>query len=166
MRQTVGPGERLRTLWNRLSGFPGGRWLFSRLFAVRVPYSGTIRPIVLELEPGHARVAMRDRRRVRNHLQSIHAIALINLGELSTGLALTCGLPSSVRGILVELSMEYLKKARGTLTADCSCEIPVIREDRVVEITSRIHDPAGEVVAVARALWRVGPLPPPVDAPL
>ena len=49
MRQTVGPGERLRTLWNRLSGFPGGRWLFSRLFAVRVPYSGTIRPIVLEL---------------------------------------------------------------------------------------------------------------------
>ena len=159
MGQARGTGERLLDLWKRLSGLPGGRWAYSRLLGWMVPYSGSIRATVTELEPGRARVELRDRRRVRNHLRSIHAIALMNLGELTTGIALNCGLPSSVRAILVGLSMDYLKKARGTLVAECCCEVPEVAEDRVIELIGEIRDASGDIVARARAKWRVGPVP-------
>jgi len=159
MGRTVQVGERLRRMWDRLGGWPAGSWLFSRVLGLVVPYSGTIGATVVELGPGHARVCLRDRRRVRNHLRSIHAMALANLGELCTGLALNCGLSSSLRAILVSFTMQYRKKARGELMAECRCQPPRANEEREVELTAEIRDGADDVVAVASARWRVGPVP-------
>jgi acyl-coenzyme A thioesterase PaaI-like protein len=112
---------------------------------------------VLELSPGHAKVELRDRRVVRNHLSCVHAVALANLAEMSTGLAMSIGLPDDARGILTGLSMEYLKKARGTLTAICDCEVPLTNERREVTVVGDIVNKKGEVVARGTARWLVGP---------
>ena len=112
---------------------------------------------MLELRPGYARVEMRDRRAVRNHLSSVHAIALMNLAEVSSGLALMYGLPADARAILTGLSIEYLKKARGTRTAEAELEVPSSSERREYEFESVLRDGAGDVVARARARWLVGP---------
>jgi acyl-coenzyme A thioesterase PaaI-like protein len=151
------PGT-LRTWWSRLSGAPSGKWLFSRLFGAAVPYSGGIRPLILELAPGRAVIAMRDRRAVRNHLTSIHAIALTNLAELSTGLALGFGLPDGMRTILLSVDCAFLKKARGTITA--TCEAPVFTEvvSKEVPVESVLTDEAGQVVAKGKAVWLAGPV--------
>ncbi|MCZ7652329.1 MAG: DUF4442 domain-containing protein [Thermoanaerobaculia bacterium] len=154
--------HRLLSLWHRLAPRPGGRWLFGFLLGRAVPYTGSIRPRVQELSPGRVRVAMRDRRAVRNHLGSIHAVALMNLAEVSSGLALLAGLPPDGRGILVGLSIEYLKKARGTLVASCDFPPVTSAEKREVEVESTLRDAAGDVVARARARWLVGPAREPM----
>ena len=134
-----------------------GSVVFSRILGLTIPYTGSIKAHVELLEPGHAIVFMKDRRCVRNHLDSIHAIALANLAELSTGLAMICGLPSGMNGILVDLNVSYEKKARGALRAECVCEVPAGQSRQQVAIDTEITDHSGEVVTRATATWLVGP---------
>jgi len=156
------PGERLRALWRRLSGLRGGKTLFSLLVGWMTPYSGAIGARVAELEPGWCRVTLRDRRRVRNHLASVHAMAIANLAEMASGLAVLVGLPPGVQGIVTGFSISYLKKARGLLTAECRVSgggLNVTTE-QVYEAPVSITDTQGDVVAHATARWRLRPIPP------
>jgi len=155
MARSIGPG--LRRQWRRLAGFPGGKWLFSRLLGRHVPYTGSLGAMVRVLEPGYCRVELRDRRRLRNHLDCIHAMAVANLAEMATGLALLNSLPDGRRGILTGFSIDYLKKARGTLVAECRCQSPADIPDSEHELGGEIRDRDGLLVAVARARWLTGP---------
>lgn len=156
-RSLSAPGPTIRAWWNRLAPLPGGKALFGWILRRLTPYTGSIRPQVVVLEPGYALVELADRRRVRNHLNSVHAVALVNLAEVTSGLALMVGLPAETRGILAGLSISYLKKARGRLSAECRCAIPVVTKDQEYEIEAVIKDGAGDVVARATARWRLGP---------
>ncbi len=149
----------VRRSWDRLSRMPGGRRLFSWLIGRMAPYSGSMSAVVLELGPGHSRVRLREHRRVRNHLKSVHAVALMNMAELSSGLALMYALPMSARAIITRLSIDYLKKARGTLVASCDFTPPDPELRAEHELVSEIRDAAGDVVARATARWLVGPVP-------
>lgn len=148
-------GARLLRSWNRLRGVPGGRWLFSRMVGRAAPYSGSMRAQVLELEPGHAVVQLKDRRAVRNHLRSIHAIALANLGELSSGLAAAAAMPQGVRGIPTAIAIEYLHKARGTLTATGTAALPEVTEPVTADVHADIRDATGTTVTTVRVTWKL-----------
>lgn len=153
------PGARLLSTWRRLAPLPGGRWLFSRFLGFMNRYSGSVGATITALEPGHAAVELRDRAAVRNHLNSVHAIALVNIAELASGLAMLTGLPPSVRGIPIRIAITYPKKARGTLTAECRCVVPTVTADQEYDVTSAVRDAAGDEVARATVTWRLGPVP-------
>ncbi|MCH8846717.1 MAG: DUF4442 domain-containing protein [Proteobacteria bacterium] len=155
MAQSIGPF--LRENWKRFSSKPGGKWIFSRIIGFTVPYTGSIAANVVLLEPGHGVVTLKERRKVRNHLRSVHAMALANLAEMVTGLTLLNSLPDGTRCILTSMQIQYHKKARGLLTAECVCEIPQNNEEREMQVTGEIKNEVGEVVASATATWRIGP---------
>ncbi|MFM8910275.1 MAG: DUF4442 domain-containing protein, partial [Gemmatimonadota bacterium] len=140
-------GRRLLRLWRLCAPMPGGWWVFQRLFAWTVPYSASTKPRVRVLEPGHAEVEIPDRRANRQHLGSVHAIALMNVAEMASGLAMVSGLPDGVRSIVREIRMEYLPKARGTLRAMSHVAIPQVTGDCDVEVTADCLDRSGAVVA-------------------
>lgn len=149
------PTDSVIRAWHRLHRWPAGTWLFSRLLGFMVPYTGTIGAHVRALEPGYARVTLRDRRRVRQHLGSVHAVALVNLGEVTSGLAMLMALPPGVRGIVTRLSAEYFKKARGTLTAEARVTIPEVTGPVEHQIEAQISDTGGAVVCRVVAVWRL-----------
>ncbi len=145
--------------WDRLHRLPGGTWLFSRLLGLTVPYTGSIGAHVRELRPGFARVTLRDRRRVRNHLKSVHALALANLGEVTSGLGMLFGLSADVRGIPVSLSIEFEKKGRGTLTAISASSPPQrVTEPTEIDVETLITDATQDLVARTTVRWLLSPV--------
>lgn len=143
-------------LWRRFDRYPGGRALFNILIAKKVPYTGTVKPKVIQLAPGAVTVQMKDSHRVRNHLRSIHAIALANLGEFASGLAMLSALPDSIQAIVTHLEIDYLKKARGVLIAEGSAAPPAeVSEDVEVIVHAVIRDAAHDEVARLAVTWRL-----------
>ncbi len=149
--------QRVIGSWEMLRTKPGGKLLFSFLVGRVVPYSGSVGAFVEELRPGYACLTLRDRRKVRNHLGSVHAIALANLGELTTGLAAMAGMPANTRGILRGLEVCYEKKARGRLTSTCTSEVVAPDTNTEYSFEAEIRDQDGDIVARITTLWVIGP---------
>lgn len=158
MRLTLdGDTNTIREAWDRLSKVPGGAALFSVLVGRAARYTGTIGARVQELERGRSRVTMADRPLVRNHLRSVHAIALANLAELTGNLALAYALPDDARFIVAGMDLTYTKKARGTIEGRCVCPIPESSERREILVPVTLHDASGDVVVRATLRTLIGP---------
>ena len=104
-------------VYRKLTRQPFGQWLFSRLICFKAPYFGSIGPRMVRLEPGRGEAMIKHRRSVTNHLGTVHAIALCNLAEFVGGLTTDVSIPRSMRWIPKGMTVEYLKKAVGTMRA-------------------------------------------------
>ena len=133
--------------------------MFSRLMGRFNRYSGSIGATIVELRPGYAQICLPDKKKIRNHLNSIHALALANLGEYTSALAMLTGLPAHVRGIPINLSVEFLKKARGKLIAESSCKIPQVTDEMDFVVYASIKNLQGEEVSQVKVTWRLGLIP-------
>lgn len=154
--KTTSVSQLFRGTWQKFNKFPKGNVIFSKLVGFLIPYTGSVSPIVLAVENGHSKVMLKDKRAVRNHLKSIHAIALANLGEFTTGLALIPQLNDKSQAILVNLQVDYLKKARGTLTSEALATLPAEKSgDQNYAIIANIKNELGELVCTVTATWRV-----------
>ena len=143
--------------WQRLEGKPFGKTLFSRAICFKAPYFGTISPRFVELRPGFARVAMRKRRAVQNHIGTVHAIAMCNLAEIAAGTLTEASIPASMRWLPKGMTVEYLKKAETDVEAIAT--LPHVDEGggRDVPATVEIKDSGGVVVCRAVITMWVSP---------
>lgn len=147
------------SLYRKLASVPGGRWLYGRLICLKAPYFATIAPRFRTLEPGRCEVAIRDRRRVHNHIGTVHAIALCNAAELTAGMMTDVTIPSSMRWIPKGMAVEYLAKAKGTLYALAEPEASArdAASGYAWPVLVRVRNEAGEDVFRARIDMWVSP---------
>jgi acyl-coenzyme A thioesterase PaaI-like protein len=149
----------IRDMWRLLSLVPGGKILFSRLLGTLAPYSGSIRAQVVELREGYCEVVLHDRRGVRNHVDCVHAIALANLAEIAGNVGLAFSLPDDARFIVSGMEIEYVKKARGTITAIGEPPVPQTSERAAFRVPVVLRDGKGDEVARVILHSLVGPKP-------
>jgi acyl-coenzyme A thioesterase PaaI-like protein len=144
-------------MFSRLSQVPFGADLFSRAVVFKAPYFATISPKFLELEPGRCEIFMKKRRRVTNHIGTVHAIAMCNLCELAAGTMIESTLPGNLRWIPRGMSARYLKKAETSVTARTEMA-PVadgFKGDIVVPV--KVYDTNDQVVMEADINMYVSP---------
>lgn len=106
------------TMWQKTSALPVvGSRVFSVLFARKAPYFASIRPRFLTIEPNRAELLIPKRRRVHNHLGTVHAIALCNGLEAAMGALAEATIPADRRWIPKGMEVAYTAKA----TSDIVC---------------------------------------------
>ena len=104
------------TMWNKVRPLPLGSRVFSLLFAQKAPYFASIRPRFTVLEPNRAELMISQRRRVQNHLGTVHAIALSNGLEAAMGALAEATIPADKRWIPKGMEVSYTAKATGDVT--------------------------------------------------
>lgn len=143
--------------WRRLSGTATGRWLFSRIVCFKAPYFSSIRPTFDLLEPGRSEAHFRKRRKVTNHIGTVHAIAMANLCELVAGTMTEVTIPASMRWIPKSMTIDYLSKAETDVRAEAV--LAPIREGEVQDavVSVDVYDDAGKRVVQADITMYVSP---------
>src|SRR4051794_24485389 len=104
------------SLYRRVTALPGGDRLFSFLFSQKAPYFATVRPRFVALRPDYAELVIPKRRRVHNHLRTVHAIALCNGLEAAMGALAEASIPPDRRWIPKGMEVVYTAKATGDVT--------------------------------------------------
>ena len=105
-------------IYKLLEGRILGRQAFNGIISFVSPYSSSIHPNVECFEKKECKCSIEDRRYLRNPFNSIHALALSNLGELTSGLIMMEHLKKTEqKGIITSITSKYYKKARGKITA-------------------------------------------------
>ena len=148
--------NRVLSIYGKLANKPAGKWLFSKLICFKAPYFASIAPRMVSLEPGRGEATIAHRRAVTNHLGTVHAIALCNLAEFVGGLTTDVSIPASMRWIPRGMTVEYLKKAVGTMRAVATPEETPreSHEGYALPVRVDVTDPQGETVFRARiAMW-------------
>lgn len=148
-------------LYRKFARFPMGKSLFSRIVCWRAPYFGSISPRFVELRPGEAVVVMKNRRRVRNHIGTVHAIAMCNLCELAAGTMTEVSMPAGMRWIPKGMSVEYLAAARTDLRATARIPGTVLAGDAFeLPVTTEVRDSSDELVMRATIRMWISPRKP------
>ncbi|NMO02211.1 DUF4442 domain-containing protein [Gordonia sp. TBRC 11910] len=144
-------------LRKRLPNNAFGNTLFSLGMVAKVPYFGTVLPLVTEMEPGYCKVTAPNWFGVHNHIGTFHAIAACNLAEASMGMLMEATTPSTHRWIPKAMNTAYLAKATTRLTAEArlsTIDFDAITTGADVVVNVEIRDTKGvEVVHCDITTW-------------
>ena len=92
---------------------------------------------------------MKKRRRVLNHIGTVHAIAMANLCELVAGTTLEITLPNTHRWIPKSMKINYLNKATTDLKARTEIAPPSWPDAGPVMVSVEVLDKSGTQVVTA-----------------
>jgi acyl-coenzyme A thioesterase PaaI-like protein len=121
MKQT----NKTLSLYQKLEKYPFGKKIFSIIVSRVAPYFATINPHISELMPNQCTCLIKKRKKVFNHIKTVHVIAICNGLEMAMGVMAEASVPKHLRWIPKAMTVDYSAKA----DSDIRCVAKVNAED-------------------------------------
>ena len=152
--------NRLARVVHKFDSYPAGlrRFLITWAFGGTVHFVRTAGIKFDELTEERAVLSLANRRRVQNHIGTVHAAAVALIGETATGAVFGMNVPDDKLPILREMRLNYTKKSQGALRAEAWLS-PEQRasfaqdEKGDIAVPVKITDETGEATVEAAYVW-------------
>lgn len=154
------PANTLSKQLSRLDKLPPPVARAARTLLMRnvVRFVGTAKLDILELTNERCVVAVKNRKRVRNHIGSVHAAAIALIAETATGFVVGLNVPDDRAPVIKSLKVEYKKRAKGQLVAEATLtqeqiDKIVSTEKGDVNVAVKVTDEAGVEPVTCEMIW-------------
>ena len=152
--------NRLSRLVHKFDAWPPGlrRFLITWMFGGTVHFVRTAGLRFETLNEERAVLVVGNRRRVQNHIGTVHAAAVALLGETATGAVFGMSVPDERVPLLKSMRIGYLKRSQGALRAEATLPAGLAArmtagEKGEAAIPVRITDETGEPTVDAEFIW-------------
>jgi uncharacterized protein (TIGR00369 family) len=156
--------NRLTTLVNTFQKLPGSIRTFalSKVLGRVIKYAGTSGLRFEKLTPNECIVVIPNRKKVQNHIGSVHAAAMGLLAETATGFMTGLTVPDNRIIVIKSMNLEYLKQATGDMKAiatftDEQVEFIKNNEKADINVPVVITDAKGVETVKATMVWAWAP---------
>lgn len=156
--------NRLTTAVNVFQKFPESirTYALSKAMGSVVKYAGTSGLRYEKLTPTECIVVIPNRKKVRNHIGSVHAAAMGLLAETATGFMTGLTVPDNRIIVIKSMHLEYLKQATGDMKAvatysDEQVEYIKNNEKGDINVPVVITDSRGVETVKATMVWAWAP---------
>ncbi|HLW74616.1 MAG TPA: DUF4442 domain-containing protein [Gammaproteobacteria bacterium] len=152
--------NRLSRTVHRLDKLPTGlrQTLITWIFGGAVHFVRTTGLLFEELSEERAVLIVQNRRRVQNHIGTVHAAAVALLGETATGAVFGMSVPDDKFPVLKSMRINYLKRSEGGLRAEATlpaevCARFTIEQKGELAVPVKITDKTGEPTVECEYVW-------------
>ncbi|QIZ76092.1 hotdog fold domain-containing protein [Ferrimonas lipolytica] len=112
-------------LWKKLKHKPFGGKLMAMAISRTAPYFKTVSSTMIEIVPNRVQLVLKKKRKVENHIGTMHVISICNGLELAMGTMAEASIPKHLRWIPKGMNLDYTAKAG----SDIRCVAEVAAED-------------------------------------
>lgn len=150
----------LRSFVDKVSQYPN--WLGYRLitwvFRYKVKLAGTVKLDILSTDGKQVIFKQKNRRKVQNHIGSVHAATMALLAESASGFIVGINLPADKLPLIKSMNLNYVKRCSGDITAvakltDEQIDLMQTTAKGEVNVAVSIIDEAGVEPLVAEMIW-------------
>lgn len=113
------------SIYRKLKWLPFGKKIFSLVVSRVAPYFATISPTITELVPNQCTCMIKKKKKVFNHIKTVHVIAICNGLEMAMGVMAEASIPKNLRWIPKGMTVDYTAKAG----SDIRCVASVNQDD-------------------------------------
>lgn len=94
------------------------RWLMTRMFRHTVKLAGTAKLDIMGSDLKTVTFMIKNRKKVQNHIGSVHAAAMALLAESASGFIVGVNLPGDKLPLIKSMNLKYVKRAQGDMRAE------------------------------------------------
>lgn len=152
--------NRLAKVVKTIQGYPTFMQSFLLNFVIRrtVKLVGTAKVEVLKLTKEESQFRIQNRKKVQNHIGTIHAAAMALIAETATGMVVGMNVPDDKYLVIKTLKVDFLKRAVGSLTATAKLSeaqrLAILNEDKgEVDVAVSVIDQEGKEPIECTMIW-------------